>query len=250
MTGYFNDRHNVNLLLSVLFLLGIGTSLYFVYSLPAGLHLTAGFEPNFLPVYIVLGVTFGIGVLTILSAMRYKKEVVVFRDRIIDAQKSDRETAEQAGKTTISLESVKSTLQQTGKDNLQATLHVVCKQLDAGQGALYLVKEDAGKRYVQLQHGYALTTGESTVIRYEFGEGLIGQAIVGGKSLYIDDVPNGYIKILSGLGSASPKFLLIVPVKKQDQQPKGVIEIASFTALSEDQRKFVEESAQLIAEKI
>jgi hypothetical protein len=43
--------------------------------------------------------------------------------------------------------------------------------------------------------------------------------------------------------------LLIVPVKKQEQV-KGIIELASFIPLSEDQRKFVEESAQLIAEKI
>jgi methyl-accepting chemotaxis protein len=249
MIGSFNDRQNLNLLLSVLFLLGIGASLYFIYSLPSGLHLTAGFGPKFLPVYSVVGVTFALGVITILSAMAYKKEVVVFRDRVIDAQ-TDRETADQGSKTTISLESVKSTLQQSGKDTLQTTLQVICKQLDAGQGALYLVLEEEGKRFVQLQHGYALNIGESTVIRYEFGEGLIGQTMIGGKTIYIDDVPNGYIKILSGLGSASPRFLLIVPVKKQDQQPNGVIEIASFTALSEDQRKFVEESAQLIAEKI
>ncbi|RAV99120.1 GAF domain-containing protein [Pseudochryseolinea flava] len=249
MKGYANDRHILNLFLSVLFLLGIGTSLYFIYSLPAGLHLTEGFQPKFLPVYIVIGLTFAFGILTIFSAMRYKKEVVVFRDRTIDAQSVNREATEQ-GRTTISLESVKATLQATSKDTLQTTLQVICKQLDAGQGALYVVIEDAGKRFVNLQHGYALTIGESTVIRYEFGEGLIGQVAVGGKTLYIDDVPNGYIKILSGLGSASPKYLLIVPVKKQDQAPKGVIEIASFTALSEDQRKFVEESAQLIAEKI
>lgn len=250
MTGYFNDRHNLNLILSVIFILGIGASLYFIYSVPASLNLTAGFQPKLLSVYIAVGATFALGILTMMSAMRYRKEVVVFRDRIIDAQKADREATDQAGKTTISLDSVKATLQNSTKDTLQAPLQVICKQLEAGQGALYLIIEDAGKRFVQLQQGYALTIGESTVIRYEFGEGLIGQAAAGGKTLYIDDVPDGYIKILSGLGSASPKFLLIVPVKKQDQQPKGVIEIASFTALSEDQRKFVEESAQLIADKI
>jgi methyl-accepting chemotaxis protein len=102
---------------------------------------------------------------------------------------------------------------------------------------------------VELQRGYALAIGESTIISYEFGEGLIGQAAAGGRSLYVDDVPEGYIKIVSGLGSASPKYLLIVPVKNE-ANVIGVIEIASFTPISEDQRKFTEESAQLIAEKI
>ena len=128
-------------------------------------------------------------------------------------------------------------------------LQAICKQLEAGQGALYRVIEEDGKRTVELKMGYALSIGESTVIKYEFGEGLIGQSAANGNTLYVDDVPEGYIKIVSGLGSASPKYLLIVPVKNNDQV-LGIIELASFTEVSEDQRKFVEEAAQLIADKI
>ncbi len=90
-----------------------------------------------------------------------------------------------------------------------------------------------------------MNLGESASIEYEFGEGLIGQAAVEGRTLYVDDIPEGYIKIISGLGSASPKHLLIVPVKNQ-KETLGVIEIASFTDLTEDKRKFVEEAAQLL----
>lgn len=251
MTGLLNDRYYLNLLLGALFVLGIGLSLYFIYSLPDSLHLTGGFQPEFIPVYIVVGLTFITGALAVLSALRYQKEVIVFRDRITDIGKTDGENGDQAGKTTISLESVKSNLQQAEgeKELLQSGLQAISKQLEAGQGAIYRVQEDDGKRFLELKSGYALSIGESTVIRYEFGEGLIGQAAVSGRTLYIDDVPNGYVKIISGLGSASPKYLLIVPVKKQEQV-KGVIELASFTPLTEDQRRFAEESAQLIAEKI
>ena len=249
MTGLFNDRYYVNLILAVMFVLGIGFSLYAVYSLPASLSLSEGFQSEFIDVYVLLGITFVIGVSVVVMALRYKKEIVVFRDRRIETEDEKREHAEQAGKTTISLESVKNTLQQSHqKDLLQASIQAICKQLEAGQGALYLVQEVDGKRYVQLASGYALTLGESAVVRYEVGEGLIGQCAAVGKTLYIDDVPEGYVKILSGLGSASPKFILIAPVKKD--QVIGVIEIASFTPLTEDQRRFVEESAQLIADKI
>lgn len=249
MTGLFNDRYNLNLILAVMFVLGIGFSLYAVYSLPASLSLSEGFQSEFIDVYVLLGITFVIGVSVAVMALRYKKEIVVFRDRRIETEDEKREQAEQAGKTTISLESVKNTLQQSQqKDLLQASIQAICKQLEAGQGALYLVHDIDGKRYVQLASGYALTLGESAVVRYEFGEGLIGQCAAVGKTLYIDDVPEGYVKILSGLGSASPKFILIAPVKKD--QVIGVMEIASFTPLTEDQRKFVEESAQLIADKI
>ena len=128
-------------------------------------------------------------------------------------------------------------------------MQAICKQLDAGQGALYITEEKDGKRTIELKTGYALTIGESTVISYEVGEGLIGQSVASGRTLYIDDVPDGYIKIISGLGSASPRYLLITPLRKNDQVI-GAIELASFTAIHDDQRKFVEESAQLIAGKI
>jgi methyl-accepting chemotaxis protein len=57
------------------------------------------------------------------------------------------------------------------------------------------------------------------------------------------------VKIVSGLGSAYPKFLLIVPIKKNGTVD-GVIELASFTRISEDQKKFVEEAGKLISDKI
>jgi methyl-accepting chemotaxis protein len=199
---------------------------------------------------VVFGVTSLIGVLTLIQALRYKDEVVVFRDKIVDKEEARKEEAELAGKTTISLDTVKSSLEEgILKTALTAALHSLCKQLDAGQGALYISKEEQGKRLVELTAGYALSMGESTVVRFEFGEGLIGQVASTGQSLYVDEVPQGYITILSGLGSASPRYVLIVPVKN-NQSVTGVIEIASFTRATDDQRKFVEEAAHLISEKI
>ena len=250
MTGLFNDRYYLNLILAVLFTAGIGVSLYLIYSLPANLRLTDGYQSDFISIYSILILTFILGAVTLLSALRYKKEIIVMRDRIVDAASAEREAAEQAGKTSISLDTVKSNLSQasTEKEIFQAGLQAVCKQLEAGQGAIYIVKEEDGKRKVELKHVFALTIGESTVIIYDFGEGIIGQAAASARTLYVDDVPQGYVKIISGLGSASPKYLLIAPIKKD--RVLGIVEIASFTGLTEDQRKFVEESAELIADKI
>jgi methyl-accepting chemotaxis protein len=221
-----------------------------IYSLPASLRVADGYQPGFLKVYLVIGITFLVGALTLTWALRYKKEVLVFRDRTADAAQAGRDAADQAGRTSISLDTVKTSLQSRDtKEALLAGLTAICKQLEAGQGALYGVKETEGKRRVELKTGYALSIGESKVISFEFGEGLIGQAAASGRTLYIDDVPDGYITILSGLGSASPRYLLIVPVKRAEQVV-GILEIASFTKVTEDQRKFVEESAQLISEKI
>lgn len=250
MTKSYNDRYGLNLLLTAIFILGVGASLYFIYSLPSELRLTDGYQSEFLAVYLVTGVTFLLGLLSLIWALRYKKEVIVFRDKIIDTAQLQKEAAEQAGKTTISLDSVITALDQSNiKDALQASIQSICKQLDAGQGALYQVAVREEKRMVELKTGYALNMGESTVIGFEFGEGLVGQVATTGQALYIDEVPDGYITILSGLGSASPHYLLIVPIKENDQVV-GVLEIASFTKTTEDQRKFVDEAAHLISEKL
>ena len=250
MTSLFTDRYKLTLMLSSIFIVGVGYSLYSIYSLPNGLQLASGFEPQFMRVYIIVGGTFLLGALTLLYALRYKKEVVVFRDRALEASVSQHD-ADNAGKSTISLDTIIQTLNQASSEEeaQQSTLQAICKQLEAGQGALYRIIQEGGKRRIELKLGYALSIGESTVIKYEIGEGLIGQAAASGNTLYVDDVPEGYIKIVSGLGSASPRHLLIVPVKKNNQV-LGIIELASFTEVSEDQKKFVEEAGQLLAEKI
>lgn len=248
MTQTFNDRFNLNLLLVFLFLTGIGASLYFIYSLPVSLRLAHGYQPEFVKIYFVTGATFLTGALSLVLALRYKKEVIVFREKLIDDE--TKETAEQAGKTTISLDAIKHCLTAPDqKEALSSALKTICKQLDAGQGALYLAIEKDAKRVVELYSGYALNMGESTVLEYEFGEGLVGQVATSHQTLYIDEVPEGYITILSGLGNASPRYLLLVPVKNNERL-MGVMEIASFNRATEDERKFVEESAQLMTEKI
>jgi len=250
MITVFKNRYKLSLTLATFFILGMAVSLFVIYSLPNSLRLADGYQSQFLSVYLIIAATFVVGALGLVVALRYKREVVIFRDRSIEAASSRKQESE-LGKTTISLEGVIASIQQSDvrKEMLEAGLNTICKQLEAGQGAIYIATENDGKRMVELQGGYALSIGESTTISYEFGEGLIGQAAASGQSLYVDDVPEGYIKIVSGLGSASPKYLMIVPLK-HNEQVMGVMEIASFTPISEDERRFSEESAKLIASKI
>jgi hypothetical protein len=249
MITVFKNRYKLSLALATFFILGMAASLFVIYSLPKSLRLADGYQSQFFSVYLVVAFTFVLGALGLVVALRYKREVVILRDRSIEAAASKKQETEQS-KTTISLDGVAASIQESeGKEMLEAGLKAICKQLEAGQGAIYVAVENDGKRYVELQGGYALSIGESTTISYEFGEGLIGQAAASGQSLYVDDVPEGYIRIVSGLGTASPKYLLIVPLKHNDQV-MGIMEIASFTPISEDERKFTEESAGLMASKI
>jgi len=68
---------------------------------------------------------------------------------------------------------------------------------------------------------------------FENGEGLTGQVAKNKKILIINNIPDKYITILSGLGKSSPNHLIILPIIKDDITI-GIIEFAIFEKLDED----------------
>lgn len=250
MIRAFKDPLKVNLILTSLFFVGIAASAYVLYRLPSNLMIPYGYESTFNTVYVIVAATFLVGIAVLSQAMKYKKELVVFRERTNEMNQAELDAAAE-NKSTITVEGVKASLASASgeKKIFQQGLDAICKQLDAGQGAAYIIRQDNESRYAELLTGFALSVNETTSLRYNFGEGLIGQAASGGQLLYLDEVPEGYIKVISGLGSASPRYLLIAPVKNQ-HSVLGILEIATFSPITADQRKFVEQSAQLVAEKL
>ena len=59
-------------------------------------------------------------------------------------------------------------------------------------------------------------------------------------------LPDDYMEIRSGLGTASPNSLLVVPLKVEEDII-GVIEIASFNILQEYEIEFVEKVSENIS---
>ncbi len=88
---------------------------------------------------------------------------------------------------------------------------------------------------------------EDTYKEYKLGEGLIGQVAKDRKILYIDNVPEGYIITLSGLGKGTPKYLAIIPIVK-NKQTIGVVEIATFTPIPEPATRILETISQKLSE--
>jgi GAF domain-containing protein len=233
------DPHRISLVLGVLFIIGLGATAYALYSL----QLTQ----NFAQVWAFLVATSLIGGGSLVLALRYKKEIIVYKERSKETSATDSRT-EGSDVNSIDLAEIKRIAQRGGKDTILNGLKAICKQLEAGQGACYLVKNQDDTKWVELTGGYALSLGENTTIKFDLGEGLIGQAAAEARTLYIDEVPDGYMKIASGLGMASPRYLLIVPTKKDDKA-LGVLEVSTFKPITDAQRKFVEEAAQLLGDK-
>lgn len=128
-------------------------------------------------------------------------------------------------------------------------LSSLCEKLEASQAALYQRINKGNKRSLQLFASYAFILPESDTLTFEFGEGLVGQAAKEGKSVNIKSVPDGYIRIFSGLGNSTPNYLLLIPIKDNDTI-YGVAEIASFRAFSNKDQKLAEEIFSLLSPKL
>ena len=92
------------------------------------------------------------------------------------------------------------------------------------------IKTNAAKNETKfkLLATYAIHIPESESMEFSLGEGLIGQVAQSGKHLYIDQLPEGFLNVKSGLGRSDPNCLFIIPWKDQKGETFAVIELASF----------------------
>ncbi|MBR3712073.1 MAG: GAF domain-containing protein [Bacteroidales bacterium] len=80
-------------------------------------------------------------------------------------------------------------------------------------------------------------------------EGIIGACAMEKHTIIINDVPDNYTEIGSGLGQAKPKALMFVPLLYNDYL-YGVMEFAAFVKFEQYQIQFVERISENIASTI
>ncbi|WP_411108989.1 HAMP domain-containing protein [Streptomyces sp. c-19] len=110
--------------------------------------------------------------------------------------------------------------------------------VSAQYGAFFAADEDEHGPGLVMAASYGLpdATGDDGPRRFRTGEGLVGQAARGRCPLVVDPVPPGYVTISSGVGSAEPRALIVLPVVVEGQV-LGAVELASlqpFTSLHRD----------------
>jgi signal transduction histidine kinase/CheY-like chemotaxis protein len=95
----------------------------------------------------------------------------------------------------------------------------------------YVLDSSREQAWLTLLASYGSRGQSALGRRLELGEGLIGQCAVDKEKILLSSVPLDYIKIFSGLGSAPPQNILVLPVIFEGQV-KGVLELASFERFS------------------
>ncbi|QOY34272.1 response regulator [Anaerobacillus isosaccharinicus] len=81
------------------------------------------------------------------------------------------------------------------------------------------------------------------------GEGLVGQCAMSNQIMVLDNLPKNYIETKSGLGSATPTSLIILPIEFQGEV-LGVIELAKFEKFTPLQQRLLEQVCNSIGPNI
>ncbi len=129
----------------------------------------------------------------------------------------------------------------------EATIAELVKYLKANQGAFFIWEEET--QALRLVSAYAYNKYKYVDKQIQAGEGLVGQAYLEKSKIYLTEIPSDYADISSGLGQASPKSLIVIPIQV-NQEIYGVIELASFEQLKPYEITFLEIVSEDIATTI
>ncbi len=105
-----------------------------------------------------------------------------------------------------------------------------------------------GSYELRMRGSYGYSAG-SMPTSFRPGETLIGTAAEEKRTIQVDNVPPGYLKISSGLGEAPPAHVIVLPVLFEGKV-LGVIELASFQPFTHIQRDFLNQLAEMIATSV
>ncbi|WP_328308852.1 HAMP domain-containing protein [Streptomyces sp. NBC_00442] len=130
--------------------------------------------------------------------------------------------------------------------------------VSAQHGAFFLALPTGGAAEVgadrdasyelRMRGSYGYSAG-SMPTSFRPGETLIGTAAEEKRTILVENVPPGYLRISSGLGEAPPAHVIVLPVLFEGKV-LGVIELASFQPFTHIQKDFLNQIAEMIATSV
>ncbi|BDC99892.1 GAF domain-containing protein [Persicobacter psychrovividus] len=129
---------------------------------------------------------------------------------------------------------IDNTLRQETEDSQHRDdiLKEIMKYSKLSQGALYLLADDKDDDILELVATYAYGRKKFVKDFIEPGIGILGQVFYEEEPLYMDEIPEDYINISSGLGKARPNYIYLIPLK-YNMEVIGVMEFAGFGVLKD-----------------
>jgi HAMP domain-containing protein/signal transduction histidine kinase/CheY-like chemotaxis protein len=137
-----------------------------------------------------------------------------------------------------------------GQKDLNTVGRLILSELvpvvSAQQAVFYVLEGTAeDQRTLTLLASYA-DRGQSEVgSTIGLGEGLVGQCALEKRKIHITSAPPDYVRISSGLGTAPPRSIIVLPVIFEGQV-KGVLELASFERFNPTHEAFLDQLTESI----
>ncbi|MBF0447095.1 MAG: response regulator [Magnetococcales bacterium] len=129
-------------------------------------------------------------------------------------------------------------------DLAESLIRYLTPLLQGGHGVVYLLDEQSGRYELQASYGYEHRKNLRT--SFAPGEGLIGQCVREKRPIRLNNVPDDYVLISSGLGEGKPLSIYAFPILSHEQV-LCVMEIAAFQSFSSAQLAVLKESSQSIS---
>jgi HAMP domain-containing protein/signal transduction histidine kinase/CheY-like chemotaxis protein len=136
-----------------------------------------------------------------------------------------------------------------GQRDLPVVANLVMDELtplvDAQYGAFYLTEDGTDTPRLRMIGSYG--HADETAVRNSFavGQSLVGQAARSRRTIVVDSLPADYATISSGMGSTSPRALVVLPLVVEEQV-LGVIELGSVTPFTALHRDFLERLTETV----
>lgn len=125
-------------------------------------------------------------------------------------------------------------------------LSLIARENEIIQGILLLADHSQEPVKLKFLSGYACNREACRNLSFDPGEGFPGQVFNDQAVMLIKDFPEGYMKIRTGLGEASPRSLLLFPLLHSGRST-GISELASFREFTAEDEAFYRELSEPIA---
>jgi len=183
------------------------------------------------------------------------QSLLEMRDNLLKATKEEQKRSDEAQKlawTQNGITEINEILRERS-DNLETLSNELIKFLvrytESVQGGFYLIEAHEGKEAIYLKAAYAYDRKKELNAEIEIGEGLIGRAVKEKQTVVIQNLPEGYLYVRSGLGDKSPDNLVIVPLIFEESV-LGALELAGFNKYSDFKVAYLEQIAIRITSSV
>jgi signal transduction histidine kinase/CheY-like chemotaxis protein/HAMP domain-containing protein len=126
-------------------------------------------------------------------------------------------------------------------------LSELAELVNARYSAFYILEQSDSVEEPKLKlfAGYAHRGRKNIEQEFDMSQGLVGQCAKDKERIRLSNVPSEYLQISSGIGSAAPIDLVILPVLFENNI-KAVIELASFDSFSDTHVDFLDQLTESI----